>query len=70
MNVNSVVGHRKFLYFSVSCLFCEHSCTLNCALVGILLKGGGLQLLIRACYSWEIALNVNIDVALDENGKR
>jgi hypothetical protein len=35
----------------------------------ILYKAGCLQLIISACYSWEMALNVALDVSFDNIGK-
>jgi hypothetical protein len=32
---------------------------------GVSYKGGCLQLIVFACYSWELALNVNSDVSFD-----
>jgi hypothetical protein len=37
----------------------------GCMKYSILYKGGGLRLIIYACYSWEMALNFGLDVSSD-----
>jgi hypothetical protein len=51
------------VFFSVSCLFSELKIFwFRHVWCNILYKGDTLELIIYACYLWEIALNVGLDL--------